>query len=158
MSKATAEIAKLRSIDAGSARRFCELVQRHFRERVPPFTLIAAMVRESPTASASEIAAMIGRQTGVAVLEEPRPAPKPKERTRYTVRGKSRKGGGYSLLDPYEYETPRLGWNARNEKNPRLSRTRLEPERAEKCPHGVPFYRKCAICDPEGFTESTGLE
>ncbi len=25
-----------------------------------------------------------------------------------------------------------------------------------KCPHGIPLYRKCAICDPEGFREAYG--
>jgi len=28
----------------------------------------------------------------------------------------------------------------------------------KKCPHGIPTFRICAICDPEGFREYTGID
>jgi hypothetical protein len=28
----------------------------------------------------------------------------------------------------------------------------------EKCPHGIPKFSKCAICDPEGFRDKMGID
>jgi hypothetical protein len=153
MSQATKVIAALRHTNEATARAFCELVQRHFRNWLPPFKTIAATVRDNPTASAAEVAAHIARQAEVEALTQPKPAPK--TRSHHTHRPV--RGAAYPLIDRHEYETPAIGLSAQRQRNPARSRKRLEPDKAKKCSHGVAFYRKCAICDPEGFAESTGI-
>ena len=33
---------------------------------------------------------------------------------------------------------------------------RIDPGKAKKCVHGIPFWRKCAICNPNEFSDLYG--
>lgn len=35
---------------------------------------------------------------------------------------------------------------------------RVSPEKMAHCPHGVPLFKVCAICDPEKFREMNGFD
>ena len=39
-----------------------------------------------------------------------------------------------------------------------LDHQRLTPENVSHCPHGVPAGKICAICDPEGFRDTVGVD
>ena len=35
---------------------------------------------------------------------------------------------------------------------------RVTEDKLKHCPHGIPFIRPCAICDPQKFREMTGID
>jgi hypothetical protein len=120
-------------------------VQHCFQGSPPPFKLIAQEVTQSPTATPEQIAKRISLNLLYHAPKQAKHHPR------------AQAGGGYGdYYDSQERETPSLGWSSR-QKNPLRSLNRLEPDKAMTCPHGIPFYRTCAICDKKKFQEQTGL-
>ena len=129
MSKPITLIAQAHQCEEEIARKFCEAVQHCFQGAhiLPSFKRIAQPVMQSPQATATEIAALI------SLL--------PKEL--------GTQGSGSVRKLSYRLST--------GPKRPALPVHRLEPSKAAACPHGIPFYRKSAICHKRAFEEATGL-
>jgi hypothetical protein len=146
MPKPIVTVAQVRQCDVPAARAFCEAVQRCFHGNPPPFQVIAQQITQSPMATPEQIAERISPTLSYR-------APKP---AKYQRRVQSRGGFG-DYFDSAGHDTPALG-RSTAQKNPLRSRNRLEPGKAATCPHGIPFYRKCGICDKEKFQELTGFD
>jgi hypothetical protein len=145
MPKPITTIAQARQCDEVAARTFYEAVQRCYKGSAPAFRAIAQEVVQAPMATPEEIAARIS----------------PNWRIQIAVQSKRSKGKQWSsghdiYFDDLERHVLPSGWHSAH-KNPLRSRNRLEPAKAERCPHGIPFYRKCGICNKEEFQEWTGL-
>lgn len=136
MTKAVVIVAKLRQCDEPTARAFCEAVQRCFRGSLPPFQLIAQQLKQLPTSTPQQLAESI---SPTLIYRK--------------VRGLR---GFDENMDMLKLNMPVQGRGI-SQKNPLRSLNRLDPNKAATCPHGIPFYRKCAICHKEEFQELTGL-
>jgi hypothetical protein len=133
------QIAVLRKITYPEAEEFCRAVYRNFVGRVPPYRTIAQAVTMLPDESPQAIADRIKSS----------PVLQPPQHGRKTAVEPARKGRKTTYdreLDTLPFDT-----NSRFQKNRLRSKNRVEPEKARTCPHGVPFYRPCAICKPEAF-------
>ncbi len=159
MHPAITEIADVRGISYAEAEEFCRAVYRHFVGRVPKYEALAQAVRATPCASPTEIAQTVTPKSVVALPKpvDP-PAPPPQQAPPPRPKPQQPPTAHYALLDNDESEPMRTDTGSRLPKNPLRSLNRLDPEKAETCPHGIPFYRKCAICNPEEFAEMTGWD
>lgn len=142
-------IAQAHQCQEDAARKFCEAVQQCFKSGsgLPTFRLIAQHVIQSPQAPALEIAQRISPALhyGSAGI------------TRLSKQKDKNKGAGYDYrIDDLNTVLPTQGWGSAG-KNRLRSLNRLEPAKAAACPHGIPFYRKCGICNKKEFEEATGL-
>ena len=148
MTKPLQSVANTRNCDEVTARAFLEAVQQRFHGAVPPFRLIAQHAAQLPKATPEQVARSISPDL------KHRPTKKKK------IRGSTvKKNGGDVEMRVIQYEddaAPSGGWHSRR-KNPLRSLNRLDPDRAPTCPHGIPFYRICAICNNDKFREMTGI-
>jgi len=137
------EVARLRRCELPAARSFCEEVQSYCQGSAPTFKAIAQQLAVQPQATAEQIASRI------------RSLPRSK-----TPRRKRRKRNSYKPDSADQVERDMhasvSGWGSRR-KNPLLSKSRVERSKVKTCPHGIPFYQTCAICNSEKFHEMIGL-
>jgi hypothetical protein len=136
MSKDTARIAVLLGISESEAREFCLEIQSKFKGAIPRFRDIRNCLEKKAKATPEEIARMIEHSS-----------------PRFRLGPRSRK----LSLTPISYEPDYPADSSGFFKKKIRKRGRVALEDAEKCPHGVPKAMKCAICDPKGFKEQTGL-
>jgi hypothetical protein len=139
MSKVTKRIAAILGSTEPEARQFCLDVQGKFSGSPPNFRAIETCLKEKPDATVEEIVDAIAR--------DPR-------RFRSKPRTKKWRGRLHlpSILPEPEHPGPLWHFGDKIRKPGRLALVDVE-----KCPHGVPKTSKCAICDPEGFKQQTGL-
>jgi hypothetical protein len=139
--KPTERIASLLNISEVEAREFCIEIQR-LTSGLPAFRLIESYLVRHPTANAEEVASALStqlRSKGAnrkkkACAKRFYPGTLPGERVRFrNERGDNRTAGPSSRMTGKGVS--------------------VAPQGMKKCPHGVPVYRKCAICDPLGFRD-----
>lgn len=145
--KPVARIAQLRQCAEYTARAFCENVQRLCKGSNPKYERIADYVAQMPKATPDQIAAYFN-----GTVASPLPA---QEKPQIQKRNLMTSSYDY-YLDEQDPVPRSQSWGAAG-KNPLRSLNRLEPSKARTCPHGIPFYRKCGICDKEEFSQLTGL-
>jgi hypothetical protein len=150
MSNNTQRIAELLNVSESTAKVFCLEVQACFTGKVPRYSMILEQLRKTPNAPPREVAHAIQQRTSSRSSRR-------KRRQRPTRPSPPRRLTNTAFTPPEEpfpeeLLTPRYSYK-RNTYKPR---NRVELDSTDKCPHGVPTFRKCAICDPEGFREETG--
>ncbi|MBN2393204.1 MAG: hypothetical protein JXR84_20910 [Anaerolineae bacterium] len=124
--------AETLGIPENQLREFCLEVQGCFRGWLPSFRLIAATLEKHPLESAVEIAHLIKLNTT-----------------------NTRSNTFTPPSDELVIDTPPTYQHKRNAYVPPH---RVTLDQLEKCPHGVPITRTCAICNPKKFREETGID
>lgn len=149
------EPAKRLNIPEDTLRKFCLEVQSCFRDYVPcyvpSFHLITTILEKHPGAGSLEVARLlIEKNQASSENKYPSsviPAPKPALPRQDQVTS----GGKYSRKQPKQPKKVRNSWQ-------RNSSYRIAQDKLEKCPHGIPLTRVCAICEPERFRRETGID
>ena len=145
--KPVARIAQFRQCAEYTARVFCADVQRLCKGNKPKYERIADYVAQRPKATPEQIADYFN---GTVT------APVPTQEKQHLQKRKPITSGYDYYLDEQNPAPRSQSWGAAG-KNPLRSLNRLEPSKARTCPHGIPFYRKCGICNKEEFNQLTGL-
>ena len=149
-------ICELLGINVTQARIFCEQVQVSF-QGAPSYKMIGVGLSQLPAEkrTVESVVALLQnvqphlRLVSDAIIKRMKVSgisksiPKPSQVIHHSSRGV----GGFSDAIKGEAFSPILSHDPRK-----------YLDGFEKCPHGIPKFSKCAICDPEGFRDKMGID
>jgi hypothetical protein len=157
----TYKIAELLKISPIAATAYCEKVRllSGLGPRLQYKTIMTLLVQHTDEASPEKMAKLIGARK-LSTASQTKINPKkmvspfhaviPNKRIQQKKR-KGRKNRRFEELKP----TPPPSYLVRTSY---LDNERVSEQKLDHCPHGVPYGRVCAICDPRKFREMTGMD
>jgi len=133
-------ISQLLGVPENEARNFCTSVQKCF-EHAPSFLLIQGALESLPRDER-----VVGNVVKILEASGKMRSFKPYNQRR-KVRVAHIPSTGFASLESDEQVSPVLAHDPRD-----------HIAHFEKCPHGIPKFQKCAICDPKGYRELMGID
>lgn len=139
------QVAKSLNITDNEAFLICQAVQRECGGKIPTYQTIADCLIAHPELrnNPKEIAQII-RET---LIRPESVKGKCSKRTRVVKPIIHQTHPGVSLHEEYTTSSPIMS------RDPRQYTDHLP-----KCPHGIPLFRTCAICDPKKFQQENNMD